>query len=1129
MANRFPLIVDPSDGNRIKELPPGDNLDLSGSDLTQAKNISATGTISASDILIGGQRVSGFSGDYNDLINIPTPISTLKQLTDVTDSPTAGHVLATDGSGNYTFQGVQGIGELNVQSNWNESDPNSDAFIANKPFIFSGRYPDLADKPVIPVTLLDLGITDGSAGDVLQTDGSGNFSFVSGGSGTLTDVESDRSPQLGGNLDLNGNDITGAGNVQISGGISATGNVIFGPSDQTGSIIVSDALEYRTRELTVPRLVVAEQAQINQLASLQFATGGLANEISDDGTLQDASTSAIPTENAVKIYVDSKLSASNNVAISDIQNTNPTSVTTSTAHQLSTGQVVTFSDIDPSNHYLNGNVYYAQVLTSSTFALYSDSALTTPVDGPDVYTSGGVLTRGSGGTGTFDQDLNTTNSVIFDNVTTTGTVSATSFTNNSVGVPTVSSSTNLDLDATNLVRIVSSPLRLAQFTQAQRDLLTPGSGDLIYNSTSEKAEVYQENSWQPVDNSAIGDLKGSVFGDDSTLIVDAVNNLLIGNLTGNVTGDVTGNVTGNVTGDVTGNTTGYHTGDVKGSIFADDSSIMVDAVNNTLHATSFAGIGINVSLIDTSGIGPLQIKAGATTDTGNTIFINPYGSNTFIQSQAETHTWSTGPYLSTTDPYIQFKTEGAFEALRGAYFVGDLTGTVTGGLIGDVFGDDSTLLIDATSKLVTANVVGDVTGTVTGNLIGNIEGSVFGDDSTLIVDGINNNVVLANNSITDLGDVDDTLTPTTGQVLKWDGAKWSPANDIGSAGGSGSDADTLDGFDGSYYLDYNNFSNIPTIPTDNATLANGAGYITDYTVTSGDVTAHQGDLSITEGQIVFSSDFIELTDLTIGAPAAASGSGGIAYLNTTGEFTYTPPDLSSYLTSITSGDVTTALGFTPLQTEVNDLSASVTWANIPDANVPSTAVTQHQALLSITESQISDLGTYLTDITGESIGDLSDVDVTSVAPNDGEALVWNNTDSEWQPGTVNGLQTRTTGQATTASIADDAIDDVDITGAAKAYMVMKIQTDQAAWVRLYVNDASRTADASRSETTDPSPDSGVITEVITSGAETVLITPGAYGFNDETVPTDTIPMAVKNLSGGTTTVTVTLTYLQLEA
>lgn len=44
--------------------------------------------------------------------------------------------------------------------------------------------------------------------------------------------------------------------------------------------------------------------------------------------------------------------------------------------------------------------------------------------------------------------------------------------------------------------------------------------------------------------------------------------------------------------------------------------------------------------------------------------------------------------------------------------------------------------------------------------------------------------------------------------------------------------------------------------------------------------------------------------------------------------------------------------------EVNDLTASVTWANVPDANITQSSVTQHQAALSITESQISDLGSY---------------------------------------------------------------------------------------------------------------------------------------------------------------------------
>jgi len=42
-------------------------------------------------------------------------------------------------------------------------------------------------------------------------------------------------------------------------------------------------------------------------------------------------------------------------------------------------------------------------------------------------------------------------------------------------------------------------------------------------------------------------------------------------------------------------------------------------------------------------------------------------------------------------------------------------------------------------------------------------------------------------------------------------------------------------------------------------------------------------------------------------------------------------------------------------TEVNDLTAAVTWANVPDVNITQSSVTQHQAALSIIESQISDL------------------------------------------------------------------------------------------------------------------------------------------------------------------------------
>ena len=69
---------------------------------------------------------------------------------------------------------------------------------------------------------------------------------------------------------------------------------------------------------------------------------------------------------------------------------------------------------------------------------------------------------------------------------------------------------------------------------------------------------------------------------------------------------------------------------------------------------------------------------------------------------------------------------------------------------------------------------------------------------------------IANHNISGLADV-STAAPGAGQVLKWDGSKWAPADDA-TTGGSGLNADTLDGQDSTYFLDYNNFTNKPTIP-----------------------------------------------------------------------------------------------------------------------------------------------------------------------------------------------------------------------------------------------------------------------------------------------------------------------------
>ena len=129
------------------------------------------------------------------------------------------------------------------------------------------------------------------------------------------------------------------------------------------------------------------------------------------------------------------------------------------------------------------------------------------------------------------------------------------------------------------------------------------------------------------------------------------------------------------------------------------------------------------------------------------------------------------------------------------------------------------------------------------------------------------------------------------------------------------------------------------------------------------------------------------------------------------------------------------------------------------------------------------------------------------------------------------LQSRTTVSSSTGSIANNATANITFTGF-KSYLLMKIQTSAAAWVRIYTDSASRTADASRLETTDPLPGSGVIAEVITTGglaASTQLLSPGTLGFNNDSTPSTTIYAAVTNKSGSTSNTTITLTLLQLES
>ena len=83
MADRYPLVVDATD-NKIKEIPSGDNLQLTGNDIIGVVDITASGNIAAAQVNATSIRKGGTeiatvatTGAYSDLTGAPSQLSDL--------------------------------------------------------------------------------------------------------------------------------------------------------------------------------------------------------------------------------------------------------------------------------------------------------------------------------------------------------------------------------------------------------------------------------------------------------------------------------------------------------------------------------------------------------------------------------------------------------------------------------------------------------------------------------------------------------------------------------------------------------------------------------------------------------------------------------------------------------------------------------------------------------------------------------------------------------------------------------------------------------------------------------------------------------------------------------------------
>jgi len=204
------------------------------------------------------------------------------------------------------------------------------------------------------------------------------------------------------------------------------------------------------------------------------------------------------------------------------------------------------------------------------------------------------------------------------------------------------------------------------------------------------------------------DIIGSVFGDNSTLLVNGVDGVIPAE-----------NLQGTGTIDIIGNTIGYHIGDVTGSVFADDSSLLVDGVAGTIPGTltgdynnpgnifSIIGEGLSVNTGDTT----LSITDGgivfANSENGDNISLSLSGVGLSLAASGSASLAIANDINISTGNNFAVSTSGAFTLASSDITIASgniAANSFTGDLTGSVFADDSTTLLDGVNGIIKGNV-----------------------------------------------------------------------------------------------------------------------------------------------------------------------------------------------------------------------------------------------------------------------------------------------------------------------------------------------------------------------------------------------------------------------------------------
>jgi len=384
------------------------------------------------------------------------------------------------------------------------------------------------------------GVTyDSSTGQITFTSDDG-LGYVtddlrpSGGGSGISNVVEDTTPQLGGNLDLAGNDITGTGDITLTASsppgarLTLDGSSFNSQSPATftdfnGTLTV-DAANAKFEVLTFLTQRSASQIDFytnGGLNRIQWQNNDIWHDGNADAKIDSHLNQSNPTSGHVLSWTGTdyawvaqsgggsgisnvvddaspQLGGNLDLNSNDITGTGDINLT-GTITATSGGSVIPFYFADqaafPSattyhgaiaHSHADGTMYFAHGGAWERLAKYSE------IGSGGSGTPGGSNTQvqynnaGSfGGDSTFTFD-SATNTLTVQNLTVTG----------SGATNTISSSSDVVLDAGNRVSVQGAvPFRLPNVTTTQRNAIAGATGDMVFNTTTSAVEVYNGTAW----------------------------------------------------------------------------------------------------------------------------------------------------------------------------------------------------------------------------------------------------------------------------------------------------------------------------------------------------------------------------------------------------------------------------------------------------------------------------------------------------------------------------------------------------------------------------------------------------------------------------------------------------------